>query len=66
MFLGLPMSTPTTGAAQRARLGQLDLRLVTLPRLRDLDTAEDADAIVRDAPDTRTAGAYGRLLASAR
>jgi glycosyltransferase A (GT-A) superfamily protein (DUF2064 family) len=65
-FLGVPMSTPGTGAAQRARLRDLDLRVATLPRLRDLDTAEDAEAIVRDAPGLRTAATYGRLLASVR
>lgn len=66
VFVGVPMSTPRTGAAQRARLRELDLRVAALPRLRDLDTAEDAEAIVRDAPDLRTATTYGRLLASVR
>ena len=50
VFLGVPMSTPQTGAAQRARLRELDLSVAPLRRLRDLDTAADADAIARAAP----------------
>jgi glycosyltransferase A (GT-A) superfamily protein (DUF2064 family) len=66
VFLGVPMSTPETGSAQRARLGELDLRVAPLPRLRDLDTAADADAIARCAPHTRTARAHDELLAAVR
>ncbi|WP_406262134.1 DUF2064 domain-containing protein [Streptomyces chartreusis] len=56
---GVPMSTPHTGAAQRARLG--DLRVRDLPRLRDVDTAYDADLVARTAPTGRFAAAHARL-----
>jgi glycosyltransferase A (GT-A) superfamily protein (DUF2064 family) len=62
-FLGVPMSTPTTGAAQLARLRQLGLRVGALPRLRDVDTAEDAAAVAALAPDTRFARLHRRLVA---
>ncbi|KOG30627.1 TIGR04282 family arsenosugar biosynthesis glycosyltransferase [Streptomyces resistomycificus] len=59
LLLGVPMSTPVTGAAQRARLSGLRVR--ELPRLRDVDTAYDAEAVARTAPGGRFAARLARL-----
>ena len=59
--LGVPMSSPATLAAQRARLRQLGLRLAELPMLRDVDTFQDAVAVSRAAPGTRFAAALAEL-----
>jgi hypothetical protein len=59
------MSTPRTGTAQQQRLRRLGLRVAPLPCMRDLDTAADADAIVADAPGSRTAHVHAELLAGA-
>jgi uncharacterized protein len=45
-FVGVPMGTPRTGAAQRERLRALGLHVRDLPTLRDVDTYEDALAVV--------------------
>ena len=50
VFDGIPMSTPRTGAAQRARLAALGLDPVLLPTLRDLDDMEDLVAIAAAGP----------------
>jgi glycosyltransferase A (GT-A) superfamily protein (DUF2064 family) len=50
LLRGVPMSTASTGAIQRARLVAAGLRVTDLPRLRDVDTAEDAVAVARQAP----------------
>jgi glycosyltransferase A (GT-A) superfamily protein (DUF2064 family) len=50
LLRGVPMSTATTGAVQRARLVAAGLRVADLPRLRDVDTAADAVAVARQAP----------------
>lgn len=42
VFHGVPMSTPNTGAAQRASLVRLGRDPVMLPALRDVDTWADA------------------------
>jgi rSAM/selenodomain-associated transferase 1 len=60
-FLGVPMSTPYTGAAQRARLRALGLRLALLPALRDVDRIADARAVAEAAPT----GRFARALALA-
>lgn len=60
-FLGVPMSTPVTGAAQRARLSSLGLRVRELPPLRDVDRIEDARAVAREAPHTRFAAALAGI-----
>ncbi|WP_031486917.1 TIGR04282 family arsenosugar biosynthesis glycosyltransferase [Streptomyces bicolor] len=60
---GVPMSTPHTGAVQRARLA--DLRVRDLPRLRDVDTAYDADLVAEAAPGGRFAEALARLSPAA-
>ncbi|MDT0433214.1 MULTISPECIES: DUF2064 domain-containing protein [Streptomyces] len=56
LLRGVPMSTPHTGAAQRARLDGAGLRVRELPRLRDVDTADDAVRVAAEAPDSRFAG----------
>ncbi len=57
LFRGVPMSSPTTGAAQIAALERLGLRYLKLPLLRDVDTIADAVAVARQAPRTRFARA---------
>lgn len=57
----VPMSTPTTGAVQRARLVAAGLRVRDLPRLRDVDTAADAASVAASAPHGRFAAELGRL-----
>jgi len=60
---GIPMSCPRTCAAQRARLHKLGLRVQGQPRLRDIDTIEDARAVASDAGGTRFAAALGAIAA---
>lgn len=60
-FLGVPMSTSLTGAAQRDRLRDLGLSVRELPVLRDVDEIEDATAVARSAPHTRFAGALAGM-----
>jgi rSAM/selenodomain-associated transferase 1 len=62
VFLGVPMSTPHTGADQRARLEQLGLRRGALPVLRDVDDFDDALAVARTAPDSRFATTLRPIL----
>ncbi|MGW3139704.1 TIGR04282 family arsenosugar biosynthesis glycosyltransferase [Streptomyces sp. NPDC001139] len=64
LLRGVPMSTPFTGAAQRARL--TGLRVRDLPELRDVDTADDAKTVARAAPDGRFAATHARLAAVRR
>jgi rSAM/selenodomain-associated transferase 1 len=63
-FLGLPMSTPHTGAAQARRLERLGLRWSPLPALRDVDDFEDALAVADLAPRSRFARAVRAIEAS--
>jgi uncharacterized protein len=62
VFLGVPMSTPHTGDAQRARLHELRLRTAALPTQRDVDDFDDALAAARTAPDSRFAAALQSML----
>ncbi|MDQ0578895.1 TIGR04282 family arsenosugar biosynthesis glycosyltransferase [Streptomyces rishiriensis] len=55
LLRGVPMSTPSTGAVQRARLVGAGLRVRDLPCLRDVDTAPDAVAVAALAPRSRFA-----------
>ncbi|MFI6435583.1 DUF2064 domain-containing protein [Streptomyces sp. NPDC050759] len=64
LLRGVPMSTPHTGAAQRARL--TGLRVRQLPPLRDVDTAYDAKLVARAAPGGRFAAELGRLAGVGR
>jgi rSAM/selenodomain-associated transferase 1 len=57
-FMGVPMSTPTTGARQRQRLSDLGYELDLLPALRDVDRWADARAVAWLVPRTR----FGRLV----
>ncbi|MES4892351.1 DUF2064 domain-containing protein [Streptomyces sp. NPDC096012] len=60
LLRGVPMSTPGTGAAQRARLIAAGLRVRELPRLRDVDVAADARAVAALAPHSRFAACLAR------
>ncbi|MFI6463150.1 DUF2064 domain-containing protein [Streptomyces sp. NPDC050538] len=64
LLRGVPMSTPTTGAVQRARLTAAGLRVHDLPSLRDVDTAHDAELVATEAPEGRFAGELARLRAA--
>ncbi|WAX77295.1 TIGR04282 family arsenosugar biosynthesis glycosyltransferase [Streptomyces sp. KMM 9044] len=64
LLRGVPMSTPDTGAAQRRRLAHLRVR--ELPRLRDVDTAYDAEVVAGAAPGGRFAARLTRLTATHR
>ncbi len=61
LLRGVPMSTTSTGAIQRARLAAAGLRVADLPQLRDVDTAADAVAVARQAPQSRFAARVGEL-----
>jgi len=61
LLRGVPMSTPSTGAVQRARLLAAGLRVAYLPQLRDVDTAADAVAVAREAPQSRFAARARKL-----
>jgi glycosyltransferase A (GT-A) superfamily protein (DUF2064 family) len=60
LLRGVPMSTPVTGAVQRARLVAAGLRVRDLPRLRDVDVADDARAVAGLAPHSRFAARLAR------
>ncbi|GGW82987.1 TIGR04282 family arsenosugar biosynthesis glycosyltransferase [Streptomyces caelestis] len=61
LLRGVPMSTPVTGAVQRDRLVAAGLRVRDLPRLRDVDTAADAEAVAAMAPHGCFAAELARL-----
>ena len=63
LLRGVPMSTPHTGAVQRARLLAAGLRVADLPRLRDVDTAADAVSVACQAPQSRFAARARELAA---
>jgi len=65
VFAGVPMSTSSTGDAQRARLGELDLRVHELPHLRDVDTFADARAVARLVPSSSFGRSVARVAARA-
>jgi hypothetical protein len=62
--LGVPMSTPWTGAAQLDRLRVLGLRVTLLQVLRDVDLMADAFAVAAEAPGSRFAAALAEVTAS--
>jgi uncharacterized protein len=64
LVLGVPMSRPDTGARQFGRLVDAGLRVLPLPALTDVDTAEEAERIAAVLPDSRFAACL-RTLASA-
>jgi rSAM/selenodomain-associated transferase 1 len=61
VFLGIEMSTPRTGAAQRARLAELGLRTRLLPVQRDVDRYSDARAVAASIPASSFAAAVARV-----
>jgi uncharacterized protein len=63
LFLGVPMSSSTTFAAQLTRLREASLRVRMLAPLRDVDLIEDAHAVAELAPASRFAEALGSLAA---
>ncbi|MDQ0596599.1 glycosyltransferase A (GT-A) superfamily protein (DUF2064 family) [Streptomyces canus] len=65
LLRGVPMSTPVTGAVQRERLIAAGLRVRDLPRLRDVDTAADAEAVAALAPHGRFAARLARCAPAA-
>jgi hypothetical protein len=65
VFAGVPMSTPQTGAVQRARLAALGHATAILPPLRDVDTFADARAVAALAPHGRFAAAVDALRVEA-
>jgi uncharacterized protein len=62
LVLGVPMSTPQTGAAQLARLMDAGLRVHQLPRQTDVDTAAEALAVALAAPRSRFAATLRGML----
>ncbi|MFC9842136.1 DUF2064 domain-containing protein [Streptomyces sp. NPDC060223] len=66
LLRGVPMSRPTTGAVQRERLTSAGLCVRDLPRLRDVDTAADAEAVAALAPGGRFAAELARMRAVSR
>lgn len=65
LLRGVPMSVPETGAVQRRRLVDAGLTVRDLPRLRDVDTADDAAQVAAAAPDGAFATAFARLSRAA-
>jgi uncharacterized protein len=63
VFLGVPMSTASTGGAQLDRLQSLGLRVRLLPVLRDVDLPDDARLVAAAAPGTRFAAAWHAIEA---
>ncbi|MFE0759984.1 TIGR04282 family arsenosugar biosynthesis glycosyltransferase [Streptomyces smyrnaeus] len=61
LLRGVPMSTATTGAVQRARLVAAGLRVGDLPQLRDVDEPDDAAAVAAQAPGSLFAAELARL-----
>ena len=60
-FVGVPMSSHSTWIRQRARLHDLGLRIHEQPRLRDVDTIEDAWAVADESPGSRFAAALASV-----
>ena len=65
VVLGVPMSAPFTGAAQRERLRLLGVRCAPLPELRDVDGIGDAVAVAAEVPGSRFAVAVEGCLREA-
>lgn len=61
VFVGVPMSHPTTLASQRRRLRRLGLRVAELPPLRDVDEIDDAVAVASTIPRSRFAAALAAI-----
>ena len=63
-ILGVPMSTPRTGADQLGRLHAMGLRVRLLPRMTDVDLPADARLVADLAPDSRFGRLHRRLVAT--
>jgi uncharacterized protein len=61
VFVGVPMSTPHTGAAQLGRLRLLGLSVSVLPALVDLDTVADLPTVAASGAAIRTAAQARRI-----
>jgi rSAM/selenodomain-associated transferase 1 len=61
-FVGVPMSTESTGREQEARLREHGLSVALLPELRDVDLIDDAHAVAALVPDSR----FARTLEATR
>jgi len=59
--VGVPMSSPLTLSTQRLRLDQLGLKVAELPRLRDVDSIDDARAVAATIPNSRFAAALAAM-----
>jgi uncharacterized protein len=66
LVTGVPMSTPSTGAAQLRRLRQAGLRVQQLRSCTDVDTAADALAVAAAIPASRFAMALRAMLPDLR
>jgi len=62
VFLGVPMSTSATGAAQLARLRARGFRVGALPTVRDVDTFDDARTVAGLAPHGRFVRAVDQVV----
>jgi glycosyltransferase A (GT-A) superfamily protein (DUF2064 family) len=63
-ILGVPMSTPDTGAEQLRRLERLGLRVLLLDELTDVDTIDSALTVAALTPGSRFALAVERASAA--
>ncbi|MER7463159.1 DUF2064 domain-containing protein [Streptomyces sp. NPDC097981] len=63
LLLGVPMSLPVTGEAQRSRLTASGRVVRDLPELCDVDTPADAERVAAAAPGTRFAALHSGLCA---
>lgn len=64
VLTGVPMSTPDTCRATHLALQDRGLRVASLRVLRDVDEADDAQAVAGTAPNTRFAVRWSELTAS--
>ena len=61
LVLGVSMSRPDTGARQLRRLVEGGLRVLPLPALTDIDTADEAERVAAMLPDSRFAACLRAL-----
>ncbi len=62
VFVGVPMSTETTGTAQLDRLHALGRDVRVLPTVRDLDDVDDIAPLVAELPGSHLAGVAAHLI----
>ncbi len=63
-FDGVPMSVPTTGAAQRQRLEAVGCATAVLHEQFDVDTTADLDRLSEEHPSLSTSSIWRRLTGS--